>query len=149
MLPILIIVELKRKKGRYEEQKEYENALAEVLKDMIPKKVKICANYLYKTWDEFFKDYLENRGIIEPCPTYNPSSIIGSPCIPIFIEPSGNIEHMPTYDKINLSYFRNIGAISPQMSYIENRNKILPYGDNNYNSSVNNNSIDKLEEEKK
>jgi hypothetical protein len=56
---------------------------------------------------------------------------------------------MPTYDKINLSYFRNIGAISPQMSYIENRNKILPYGDNNYNSSVNNNSIDKLEEEKK
>ena len=140
--------ELKRKKGRYEEQKEYENALAEVLKDMLPKKVKICANYLYKTWDEFFKDYLENRGIIEPCPTYNPSSIIGSPCIPIFIEPSGNIEHMPTYDKINLSYFRNIGAISPQSSYIENKNK-LQYVDNNYNSSINNNSVGQIEEEKK
>ena len=140
--------ELKRKKGRYEEQKEYENALAEVLKDMLPKKVKLCANYLYKTWEEFFKDYLENRGIIEPCPTYNPSSILGSPCIPIFIEPSGNIEHMPTYDKINLSYFRNIGAISPQTSYIENRNKLLGYGDN-YNSSMNNNSIPQIEEEKK
>ena len=140
--------ELKRKKGRYEEQKEYENALAEVLKDMLPKKIKICANYLYKTWEEFFKDYLENRGIIEPCPTYNPSSILGSPCIPIFIEPSGNIEHMPTYDKINLSYFRNIGAISPQMSYIENRNKLLGYGDN-YNSSINNNSVPQIEEEKK
>ena len=138
--------ELKRKKARYEEQKEYENALAEVLKDMLPKKVKLCANYLYKTWDEFFKDYLENRGIIEPCPTYNPSSILGSPCIPIFIEPSGNIEHMPTYDKINLAYFRNIGAISPQMSYIENRNKI-GYGDN-YNSSINN-SVQQIEEEKK
>ena len=140
--------ELKRKKGRYEEQKEYENALAEVLKDMLPKKVKLCANYLYRTWEEFFKDYLENRGIIEPCPTYNPSSILGSPCIPIFIEPSGNIEHMPTYDKINLSYFRNIGAISPQTSYIENRNKLLGYGDN-YNSSMNNNSIPQIEEEKK
>ena len=140
--------ELKRKKGRYEEQKEYENALAEVLKDMLPKKVKICANYLYKTWDEFFKDYLENRGIIEPCPTYNPSSILGSPCIPIFIEPSGNIEHMPTYDKINLSYFRNIGAISPQMSYTENKNKLLGYGEN-YNSSMNNNSVPQIEEEKK
>ena len=140
--------ELKRKKGRYEEQKEYENALAEVLKDMLPKKVKICANYLYKTWDEFFKDYLENRGIIEPCPTYNPSNIIGSPCIPIFIEPSGNIEHMPTYDKINLTYFRNIGAISPQSSYIENKNK-LQYVDNNYNSSINNNSVGQIEEEKK
>ena len=136
--------ELKRKKGRYEEQKDYENALAEVLRDMLPKKVKICANSLYKTWDEFFKDYLENRGIIEPCPTYNPSSILGSPCIPIFIEPSGNIEHLPTYDKINLSYFRNIGAISPQTSFVENKNR-LGMGEN---SSINN-SMPQLEEEKK
>ena len=136
--------ELKRKKGRFEEQKEYENALADVLKDMLPKKVKICANYLYKTWDEFFKDLLDNRGIIEPCPTYNPSSILGSPCIPIFIEPSGNIEHMPTYDKINLAYFRNIGAISPQMSFIENKNRI----GYNENSSINN-SIPQIEGEKK
>jgi hypothetical protein len=134
--------ELKRKKGRFEEQKDYENALAEVLRDMLPKKIKLCANYLYKTWDEFFKDYLDNRGIIEPCPTYNPSSILGSPCIPIFIEPSGNIEHLPTYDKINLSYFRNIGAISPQMSYIENKNRL------GENSSINN-SVPQLEEEKK
>ena len=136
--------ELKRKKGRYEEQKDYENALAEVLRDMLPKKVKICANSLYKTWDEFFKDYLDNRGIIEPCPTYNPSSILGSPCIPIFIEPSGNIEHLPTYDKINLAYFRNIGAISPQMSFIENKNRLI----NGDNSSMNN-SVPQLEEEKK
>ena len=123
-------------------KKKYENALAEVLKDMIPKKVKICANYLYKNWDEFFKSYLENRGIIEPCPTYNPAIIVGSPCIPIFIEPSGNIEHMPTYDKVNLSYFRNIGAISPQSSFYENKNKLQE----NNNSSINmNNSIPQLE----
>ena len=137
--------EIKRKKGRYEEQKEYENALSEMLKDMLPKKVKICANYLYKTWDEFFKAYIENRGIIEPCPTYNPSNILGSPCIPIFIEPNGNIEHMPTYDKINLSYFRNIGAISPQMSYVnfaDTKNK-LGIDNMNNNSSLNNNSKDK------
>ena len=127
--------ELKRKKSRYEDQKKYENQLAEVLKDMLPKKIKICANFLYKTWDEFFKAYLENRGIIEPCPTYNPASnILGSPCIPIFIEPSGNIEHMPTYDKINLSFFRNIGAISPQSSFVENKNRLLE----NNNSSINN-----------
>ena len=134
--------ELKRKRARYDDQKKYENALAEVLKDMIPKKVKICANYLYKNWDEFFKSYLENRGIIEPCPTYNPAIIVGSPCIPIFIEPSGNIEHMPTYDKVNLSYFRNIGAISPQSSFYENKNKLQE----NNNSSINmNNSIPQLE----
>ena len=131
--------EIKRKKGRYEEQKEYENILSEMLKDMLPKKVKICSNYLYKTWDEFFKAYIDNRGIIEPCPTYNPSSILGSPCLPIFIEPSGNIEHMPTYDKINLSYFKNIGAISPQMSYYINDNKNNKLGMDN-NSSINNNN---------
>ena len=135
--------ELKRKKTRFDDIKKYENALAEVLKDMLPKKVKICANYLYKTWDEFFKAYLENRGIIEPCPTYNPSNIIGSPCIPILIEPSGNIEHMPTYDKINLSYFRSIGAISPQASFIDNKNKLLE----NNNSSINiNNSLPQIDD---
>ncbi len=128
--------ELKRKKSRFDDQKKYENALAEVLKDMLPKKVKICANYLYKTWDEFFKAYLENRGIIEPCPTYNPANILGSPCIPIFIEPSGNIEHMRTYDKINLSYFRNIGAISPQSSFIENKNRLLDNNNSSYNNSI-------------
>ena len=134
--------EEKRKRARYDDQKKYENVLAEVLKDMIPKKVKICANYLYKNWDEFFKAYLENRGVIEPCPTYNFSNILGSPCIPIFIEPSGNIEHMATYDKINLSYFRNIGAISPQASFNETKNKLLE----NNNSSINmNNSIPQLE----
>ena len=130
--------ELKRKKPRFDDQKKYENALAEVLKDMLPKKVKICANYLYKTWDEFFKAYLENRGIIEPCPTYNPASIVGSPCIPILIEPSGNIEHMPTYDKINLAYFRNIGAISPQGSFVENKNRLLIVDNNNSSININN-----------
>ena len=135
--------ELKRKKQRFDDQKKYENALAEVLKDMLPKKVKICSNYLYKTWDEFFKAYLENRGIIEPCPTYNPANILGSPCIPIFIEPSGNIEHMPTYDKINLTYFRNIGAISPQASFAENKNKLI---ENNNSSIVMNNSLPQIED---
>ena len=135
--------ELKRKKSRFEDEKKYENALAEVLKDMIPKKVKICANYLYKNWDEFFKAYLDNRGIIEPCPTYNPSNIIGSPCIPIFIEPSGNIEHMATYDKINLAYFRNIGGISPQTSFVENKNRL---NENINNSSINmNNSLPQID----
>ena len=136
--------ELKRKRSRFDDEKRYENALAEVLKDMLPKKIKICANYLYKNWDEFFKAYLDNRGIIEPCPTYNPANIIGSPCIPIFIEPSGNIEHMSTYDKINLAYFRNIGAISPQTSFIDNKNRL---NENNNNSSINiNNSIPQIED---
>ena len=41
---------------------------------------------------------------------------------------------MPTYDKINLSFIRNIGAISPQSSFVENKNRLLE----NNNSSINN-----------
>ena len=37
------------------------------------------------------------------------------------IEPDGNIEHLPTYDKINLFSFRNIGAISPQRTFQVNK----------------------------
>ena len=134
--------ELKRKRSRFDDEKRYENALDEVLKDMLPKKIKICANYLYKNWDEFFKAYLDNRGIIEPCPTYNPANIIGSPCIPIFIEPNGNIEHMSTYDKINLAYFRNIGAISPQASFIDNKSKL----NENNSTIIINNSIPQIDD---
>ena len=134
--------ELKRKRSRFDDEKRYENALAEVLKDMLPKKIKICANYLYKNWDEFFKAYLDNRGIIEPSPTYNPANIIGSPCIPIFIEPNGNIEHMSTYDKINLAYFRNIGAISPQASFIDNKSKL----NENNSTIIINNSIPQIDD---
>jgi hypothetical protein len=51
---------------------------------------------------------------------------------------------MSTYDKINLAYFRNIGAISPQTSFIDNINRL---NENNNNSSINiNNSIPQIED---
>ena len=140
-------LDLRKKKEIYENKKKFEELLCEVLKNMIPKKVKICANYLYKSWEEYFKDYLKYRGIIEACPTYNPGNIIGSPSFPILIEPNGNIEHLPSYDKINLFSFRNIGAISPQKSIPIKKNdnesisKIDNNRDNNNNIS-NNENID-------
>lgn len=127
--------ELKKNRDKYEDIKKYEYELSECLKKNIPKKVKICANNLYKSWDEFFKNYLQYRGLIEACPTFNPANIVGSPCLPILIEPNGNIEILPTYDKINLFCFRNIGAISPQRSIPSCKKK-----DNDDNSEGYNNS---------
>ncbi len=141
-------LDLKKKKEIYENKVKFEELLSEVLKNMIPKKVKICANYLYKSWEEYFEDYLKYRGIIEACPTYNPGNIVGSPAFPILIEPNGNIEHLPSYDKINLFSFRNIGAISPQKSIQnikKNENESISKIDsinNNNNSSYNLNDID-------
>jgi len=62
------------------------------------------------------KNYLRFHGIIESCPTSLLSGIIGSPSISMLIEPDGTLELLATYDKININYFKNICAISPQKS---------------------------------
>ena len=117
------LVELKKKINTMS-IKKYEELLCECLKNNISQKIKICADYLYKSWENYLFNFLKYRGIIEACPCYNPSNIVGSPCLPILIEPDGNIEYLPTYDKINLFSFRNIGAISPSdtLNNINNNN---------------------------
>lgn len=55
-------------------------------------------------------------GVIEACPTNSISGIIGSPSVSFLIEPDGKIDFICSYDKINLNYFRNISAITPQVS---------------------------------
>ena len=36
--------------------------------------------------------------------------------MPLFIEPNGKIKILPSYDKINVGYFKNIATTSPQNS---------------------------------
>ena len=109
-------IHLKNKKEKFKDEKKYEVELCEVLKKSLPTKVKICAYHLYKNWEEYFNNFIEFHGIIEACPVYNPLTLLGSPCLPILIEPNGEIQFFSTYDKINLLSFRTIGAISPQFS---------------------------------
>ena len=109
-------VELRKNYHKYEDKKKYEVLVGEVLQKNIAKKVKIAGSLLYKSWEEFFQDFIAYRGVIEACPAHTPNLISGSPCLPIFIEPDGNISHLPTFDKVNLFNFRNFGAISPQRS---------------------------------
>ena len=109
-------IALNKKKDNFNDKKEYENLLKDILIKMLPKKVKICGNYLYKSWEDYMKNYTKYGGIIEACPTFNLINIMGSPSFPILIEPNGNIEVLNSYDKINLFSFRNIGAISPEKS---------------------------------
>ncbi len=62
------------------------------------------------------QEYCLYGGVIEACPTNSLSGIIGSPSVSFFIEPDGNIDFTCSYDKINFNYFRNISAITPQIS---------------------------------
>ena len=109
-------INLKNKKDKFKDQKKYEVELYEIFKKNLPNKVKICTYHLYKNWEEYFKNFIEFHGVIEACPVYNPMTLLGSPCLPILIEPNGDIQFFSTYDKINLLSFRTIGAISPQFS---------------------------------
>ena len=81
--------------------------------------VKIAYPTIYPTWNEYLKEYTKQKGIIESCPTFDLSGIMGSPSLPILIEPSGKIKVLPTYDKINVEFFKNIGCISPQKSLLD------------------------------
>ena len=39
---------------------------------------------------------------------------MGNPCIPMFIEPNGKIKLLPSFEKINVNFFKNIATTSPQ-----------------------------------
>ena len=78
------------------------------LKGILNKYATFAYPNLYKNWNEYLSHFLSNRGIIECCPTKGLSGIMGKPCIPILIEPTGNIKVFPSYEKINVDNFKNI-----------------------------------------
>ena len=84
------------------------------LSSSIKKYVTIVYPNIYPTWKEYLTSYIHNKGIIESCPTFDLSGILGSPVLPILIEPNGKVKVLPTYDKTNIQYFKNILCTSPQ-----------------------------------
>ena len=97
-------------------EEKYRQELNGILRKFIAHKVEILANRIYTGWNEYYAEFLKNGGIIEACPTYSLSGIIGSPAIAFLIEPDGHVDTLCTYDKINSFSFRNFGAMSPQLS---------------------------------
>ena len=92
----------------------YQEKLYYQLKNILSKNIKFCYKNLYSNWNEYIKKFLEEKGIIECCPTKNLEGIINNPCLPIFIEPNGKIRILPSFEKINVDYFKNIASTSPQ-----------------------------------
>ena len=94
----------------------YQEKLYYQLKNILSKNIKFCYKNLYSNWNEYIKKFLEEKGIIECCPTKNLEGIINNPCLPIFIEPNGKIRILPSFEKINVDYFKNIASTSPQIT---------------------------------
>ena len=111
--------DLKLRKTSEEKKIIKKNFLFE-LKKVLNKYVSFVYPNLYKNWNEYLIHFLSYRGIIECCPTKGLSGIMGKPCIPIYIEPNGVINVLPSYEKINVDNFKNILNTSPQKCLEEN-----------------------------
>lgn len=82
----------------------------------MPSYGELIAPHLYKNFKDFLQQYFESHGVIEACPMNSLADIAGSPCISMLIEPNGGLELIGTYDKINTLFFKNIAAVSPQLT---------------------------------
>ena len=111
--------DLKLRKTSEEKKIIKKNFLFE-LKKVLNKYISFVYPNLYKNWNEYLIHFLSYRGIIECCPTKGLSGIMGKPCIPIYIEPNGVINVLPSYEKINVDNFKNILNASPQKCLEEN-----------------------------
>ena len=94
----------------------FESQVKEILKTSLNKKMEIISKNLHKCGEDFINELCRIGGIIEACPTYLLSGILGSPAVSFLIEPDGNINEYISYDKICSNYFSTIAAISPQTS---------------------------------
>ena len=91
------------------------------LKNIVNKHIVYCYPNFYNNWEEYLEYYLNNKGIIEACPTKYLDGIMGYPCIPMIIEPNGKIKLLPSFEKINIDYFKNVICTSPQNNIDEEK----------------------------
>ena len=84
------------------------------LRNILIKNVTFAFPNLYKNWNDYLNHFLLNKGAIECCPTKELSGIMGRPCVPILIEPNGKVKILPTFEKINVDFFKNVICTSPQ-----------------------------------
>ena len=94
----------------------YQEKLYYQLKNILIKNIKFSYPNLYSNWNEYIQKFLNEKGVIECCPTKNLDGIMNNPCLPIFIEPNGKIRILPSYEKINVDFFKNVASTSPQTS---------------------------------
>jgi hypothetical protein len=116
------IMELKREKkiDKTFTVELFQEKLYYQLKNIIIKNVVYCYSNFYHDWNEYLQNFLTHKGIIESCPTKGLDGIMGSPCIPFLIEPNGKINILPSFEKINTNYFKNIICTSPQSNLDNN-----------------------------
>lgn len=85
------------RKKRTEINEEIIDKIVEIVTKKLPKKVKIAQPLLFVDWKEFISEFCKVGGVIEASPCCL-SVKIGSPSISFFIEPSGGIQVLGSFD---------------------------------------------------
>ena len=86
------------RKKRAEITDEVIEKLIEVVQRLLPKKVRIGTPKLYETWQEYLHDFCKVGGVIEAAPSCL-SVKVGSPSVSFFIEPSGEVQVVGSFDR--------------------------------------------------
>lgn len=89
--------DLRKTKNKLEITDEVIEVIVSKVQKVLPKKVKIACPHLYQSWNEFIKEFCKVGGVIEAAPVCL-SVKIGSPSVSFFIEPSGNILVLGSFD---------------------------------------------------
>ena len=113
-IDIINQLRMEKKNSNDFSSKKFEEKLFFYLPNILMKNASFAYSNLYKNWKEYLDHFLHNKGIIECCPTKELSGIMGRPCVPLLIEPNGKVKILPTYEKINADFFKNIICTSPQ-----------------------------------
>ncbi len=104
------IMELRKRKMEMTES--VIEKICEVVKKVLPKKVKIAQPNLFRNWEEYIAHFCRIGGVIEAAPMC-PPNMLASPSIAFFIEPDGQIELIGSFDKFAAKEYINAGCFFP------------------------------------
>lgn len=104
------ITELRKKKVEMTES--IIEKLLEVLKKVLPKKVKIAQQSLFANFEEFITQFCKVGGVIEAAPICSPGQT-ASPSIAFYIDPAGKVDLIGSFDKFSCKEFVNAGCFFP------------------------------------
>jgi hypothetical protein len=107
------ILELRKKKVEMTES--IIEKLLEVLRKVLPKKVRIAQQSLFANFEEFMAQFCKVGGVIEAAPSCQQGQT-ASPSISFFIDPAGQVVVIGSFDKFSCKEFVNAGCFFPQMS---------------------------------
>ena len=120
----IIQIKKERQNGNMTKEK-FEMNVSSILKASLHKKVEIMSRFLFNSGEEFIDQLVSRGGIIEACPTFNLSGIVGSPAISFLIEPNGFIKNFYSYDKVPNKNLSTACYISPQNTITNLNTKLI------------------------